>query len=178
MNMQYEHIPYETFGDGGEDQRGAREIGELPWEMRAQALKDATTAISGLIGQPAAGLISIESPVYLAFDMGPEEANRHAHADILLKLGTHISLSYCNKGGKATVPKPSTAQQKIINRVKAGESLDFDSKSGRFVMHRMGKTSQVDQRTIDAMLRAGMLLKDNLGRCKLNHALVPSGPAA
>ncbi|ANJ76295.1 hypothetical protein A9Y76_27205 (plasmid) [Ralstonia insidiosa] len=178
MNMQYEHIPYEAFGEGGEYTRAAREIGELPWEMRAQALKDATSEISGLIGQQAARVISSGTPAYLAFDMRPEEANRHAHADILLKLGTHIPLSYCSKGGKATVPKPSAAQQKIINRVNAGESVVFDSKSGRFVMHSIGKTSQVDQRTIDAMLRAGMLEKDNLGRCKLNNVFGQSDPAA
>ena len=64
---------------------------------------------------------------------------------------------------------PSTAQQKIINRVKAGESLMFDPKSGRFVIQVVGKTSHVDQRTIDAMLRTGLLEKDNLGRCHLNE---------
>lgn len=177
--MKYEHIPYEALGDGGEYMRDAREIGELPWEMRAQALKDATKQISGLIGQQAARVISSGAPAYLAFDLRPEEAKRHAHADILLKLGTHIPLSYCSTGRKAALTKPSAAQQKIINRVKAGESLDFDHKSGRFVMHLMGKTSQVDQRTIDAMLRTGLLVKDNLGRCRLsNEQLVPSECAA
>ncbi|MBA9859520.1 hypothetical protein [Ralstonia insidiosa] len=94
--MRYQHIPYEAFGERGEYVRDAREIGELPWEMRAQALRDATTHISGLVGRQAVRAIPCGTPAYRAFDMRPADAKRHEHAALLMTLGTHIPLTYCS----------------------------------------------------------------------------------
>lgn len=93
--MQYTGIPYEAFGPRGEYIRDAREVGELPHEMRAQVLIDATAHISRLIGIEAVRRIPAGAPAYRAFDMRPADAKRHEHAKILLTLGTEISLDLC-----------------------------------------------------------------------------------
>ncbi|KJJ97361.1 hypothetical protein UB44_17130 [Burkholderiaceae bacterium 26] len=63
--------------------------------------------------------------------------------------------------------KLSTAQQKIFERMLAGETLEFDPKSGRFVMQDRDKVKHVDQRPVEVMLRDGALWKDMLGRCHM-----------
>ena len=63
----------------------------------------------------------------------------------------------------------SSAQQKIVDRLRAGATLEFDAKSGRYVFRESGKLKHVDQRPVEVMLRDGTLFKDVLGRCYVNH---------
>jgi len=94
--MRYNGIPYEAFGPQGEHIRDAREIGELPNEMRAQASEAAAQGIARLLSVEPPARILAGVPVYVAFGMRPADAKRHAHAALLLTLGTHVSLTYCH----------------------------------------------------------------------------------
>lgn len=61
----------------------------------------------------------------------------------------------------------SSAQQKIVDRIKAGAALSFDTGPGRYVIREAGRTSYADQRTIDAMLKNQFIAQDIMGRCEI-----------
>lgn len=65
------------------------------------------------------------------------------------------------------MPKPSIAQGKIIDRIKAGARLALDPKSGRYTLTELsGKVSQVDQRPVLVMIRDGLLWQTLSGECQ------------
>lgn len=62
----------------------------------------------------------------------------------------------------------SNAQRKIVDRMKAGESLSYDQKIGRYVMKKNGVASQIDQRPVLVMIRDGSIRQDLGGSCHLS----------
>lgn len=65
------------------------------------------------------------------------------------------------------MPKPSTAQAKIIARINAGGRLALDAKTGRYTVTEMdGKVCQIDQRPVLVMIRKGLLNKSLTGECR------------
>lgn len=63
----------------------------------------------------------------------------------------------------------SIGQQKILDRFKQmpGSKLLLDPKSGRYRFYHEGKVVEVNQCSVEAMLRTGLLEKDNIGQCYL-----------
>ena len=61
----------------------------------------------------------------------------------------------------------SKAQQAVIERMRAGGSLFLNSATGLYAMTERGKTTKVDQRPVEAMLLAGVLHRDLMGRCTI-----------
>ena len=65
--------------------------------------------------------------------------------------------------------KISTAQQKIVAQVKAGDCLLLDDKTGRYVMCKAERRQFIDCRTVEALLRDGVLFKGIGTQCVLSE---------
>lgn len=65
--------------------------------------------------------------------------------------------------------KISTAQQKIVAQVKAGHRLLLDEKTGRYVMYKDERQQFIDCRTVEALLRDGVLFKGIGAQCMLSE---------
>lgn len=95
--MKYAGIPYEALDSAGRPvMRDARVIGELPYEARRSACVDAAEGIGQLLNLAPTRAIPFGAPVYCAFGLTRPVAKAHPHADLLLKLGHTVALSYCS----------------------------------------------------------------------------------
>lgn len=65
--------------------------------------------------------------------------------------------------------KISTAQQKIVAQVKSGHRLLLDDKTGRYVMCEGEHRQFIDCRTVEALLRDGVLFKGIGAQCVLSE---------
>jgi hypothetical protein len=63
--------------------------------------------------------------------------------------------------------KVSPAQQKIVDRIKAGGRVVLDDKTGRYLMFDGGKARMLNTRPIEVMLRTGVLVKGMSSHCQL-----------
>lgn len=95
QNMQFANVPYVAFGEAGERVRDAREIGELPWEMRKHAAELAERIIAELLALPAPHRIKLGVPVYQSFDIRPADAKRHHLSVPLMTRDMHVPLHHC-----------------------------------------------------------------------------------
>jgi len=69
------------------------------------------------------------------------------------------------------MPRPSLAQQKLLDRIAAGARLRLDPSSGRYTITEMsGKVCQIDQRPVIVMIRDGLLHQTLMGECRLPPA--------
>lgn len=83
-------------GHGLEYSRQALTIGELPLEVRAAALEEATSTIAKKTGLVAVKRIPFGSPVFTAFaDMNRPKAKHHSESELLLVTGDDVPLGYC-----------------------------------------------------------------------------------
>lgn len=65
------------------------------------------------------------------------------------------------------MPKPSTAQVKIIAKIEAGGRLALDPANGRYtITEPNGTVRQIDQRPVLAMIHNGLLHQDMGGQCR------------
>lgn len=69
--------------------------------------------------------------------------------------------------------KLSKAQRTIVDRIQAGAGLSLNSATGLYALSENGETVKVDQRPVEAMILAGVLVRDMTGRCSLVN--VPFG---
>ena len=75
--------------------RAAKQISELPLEMRSAALESATMEISRRLGLNAIRQISFGVPVHVAFGMTRPQAKNHEAHGLLLTAGGDLDLTTC-----------------------------------------------------------------------------------
>ena len=64
--------------------------------------------------------------------------------------------------------KLSAAQQKIVDRMRNGESLRFNQQTGRYVLQNgFGVEKDIDQRPVLVMIRDGAIQQDVMGHCRV-----------
>lgn len=94
--MKFAGILYEALDSTGKPMvREAKVIGELPLEDRQGACVDAAKGIGESIGLTPVRTVPFGAPVYEAFGLTRPQAKAHSQAELLLKLGHQVPLSYC-----------------------------------------------------------------------------------
>jgi hypothetical protein len=69
------------------------------------------------------------------------------------------------------MPRPSLAQQKVLDRIAAGARLRLDPTCGRYTLTEMnGRVCQIDQRPVIVMIRDRHLHQTLTGECILPPA--------
>ena len=64
--------------------------------------------------------------------------------------------------------KLSSAQQKIVDRMRNGESLKFNQQTGRYVLKNVfGVEKDIDQRPMLVMIRYAAVQQDVMGHCRV-----------
>lgn len=63
--------------------------------------------------------------------------------------------------------KLSRAQQKIVDRMKSGESLSLDAHTGRYILKKNGIVADIDQRPVLVLIRDGAIHQELSGSCHL-----------
>lgn len=74
--------------------REAGIISELPWVLRADALKAALPSLAAHVGAAALRPLSFGVPVFNSFGLNVKQASTHAMATLLMQSGGSLSLEF------------------------------------------------------------------------------------
>jgi hypothetical protein len=72
-------------------------------------------------------------------------------------------------GDNVEMARLSSSQERIITRMRAGARLAWNSDLGKYRMVDGPILSTVDPRTVDALVKAGIIEKDIVGGCRVSE---------